>query len=82
MADVTISARVPAELKTDLATLAEALQRSPSWIVEQAVRDYISKERDFLDAVDEGIQAENAGALVDHADVVAELNGIIAARRT
>jgi predicted transcriptional regulator len=81
MADVTISARVPAELKTDLTALAQALQRSPSWVVEQAVRDYIEREREFLDAVEEGIRADDAGDLVEHADVVAELDRIIAARR-
>jgi predicted transcriptional regulator len=81
MPDVTISARIPEDLKGDLTVLARALRRTPSWVIEEALRDYITREKDFLAAIDEGIQADDAGDLAEHADVVAELDQIIAQRR-
>lgn len=78
---VTITARIPTDLGGDLAALAGALQRPRSWVIEEALREYIAREKEFLDAVDEGIRAEEAGDMVDHADVVAELNSIVAQAR-
>jgi predicted transcriptional regulator len=42
---------------------------------------YIAREKAFLAAVEEGIRAEEAGDMVDHAAVVAELDAIIADAR-
>jgi len=81
MPDVTISARIPEDLKGDLTVLARALRRTSSWVIEEALRDYIAKEKEFLTAIDEGLRADDAGDLVDHTDVVAELDEIIAQRR-
>ena len=77
----TITARIPTDLSGDLATLAGALQRPRSWVIEEAIREYIAREKAFLEAIEEGIRAEEAGDLVDHADVVAELDAIIADAR-
>ncbi len=70
MKDVTISARIPEELSAQLTTLAQALRRNRSWVIEEALRDYIASELQFLEAVEEGIRAAEAGDIVDHATVV------------
>jgi len=77
----TITARIPNDLSGDLATLAGALQRPRSWVIEEALREYIAREKAFLESIEEGIQAEEAGDMVDHAAVVAELDAIIADAR-
>lgn len=74
MKDVTISARVPAELEQQIDTVAQALRRSKSWIIEEAVRAYVLSELQFLEAVEAGIAAKEAGAVVPHAAVVEALD--------
>jgi predicted transcriptional regulator len=70
MKAVTISARIPEELSEELSALAQALRRNRSWVIEEALRDYIAAERQFLEAVDEGIRAAEAGDVIPHAAVV------------
>jgi predicted transcriptional regulator len=70
-------------LDSQLATLAALTERPKTWHVERALRDYISREMEFLAAVEEGLRADEAGDLVEHADAVAELDRAIdAARRS
>jgi predicted transcriptional regulator len=68
---VTIAARVDAGLDADLDRLAEAHGRTKSWLVGEAVRTYVERERQFLEAVEEGKRALREGRTVDHATVVA-----------
>ena len=60
---ITITVRIPNDLSSDLAILAESLQRSRSWVIEQALREYIAREKAFLGAVDEALRADEAGEL-------------------
>ena len=43
-----ISARVDATTLNDLDRLAERYDRSRSWLVAQAVREYVDRETEFL----------------------------------
>ncbi|MCW0197276.1 CopG family ribbon-helix-helix protein [Sphingopyxis sp.] len=46
-----ISARVDETTLKDLDRLAEELDRSRSWLVAQAVREYVKRETEFLEFV-------------------------------
>lgn len=70
MKAVTVSARIPEELSEQLSTLAETLQRNQSWVIEEALRSYITTETQFLEAVDEGLRAVEAGDVIEHETVV------------
>jgi predicted transcriptional regulator len=76
-----MSVRLDEQLAGQLATLATLTDRPKTWHVEQALRDYIAKEMEFLEAVEEGIRAADAGEMVEHAEAVAKLDRIIAAAR-
>jgi predicted transcriptional regulator len=76
-----MSVRLDEQLAGQLATLATLTDRPKTWHVEQALRAYIAREMEFLDAVEEGLRSEAAGELIDHANAVAELDCIIAAAR-
>jgi predicted transcriptional regulator len=71
MKDITISARVPEELGQQVDRLAAAANRNRSWVVEEALRAYLAKEVQFLEAVERGIEAYKRGDVLDHAEVVA-----------
>lgn len=77
MKEVTISARIPEELSEQLTTLAEALRRNRSWVIEEAIRSYIESEKQFLEAVEEGIRADEAGDVVPHEEVMREVDVLL-----
>ena len=66
-----VSIRLEAALNDEVAAIAAALDRPKSWVIEQAVRDFVAVQQWQLAAIDEGIKAADAGRVVAHADVAA-----------
>ncbi len=66
-----VSIRLEAALNDEVAAIAAALDRPKSWVIEQAVRDFVAVQQWQLAAIDEGIRAADAGRVVGHADVAA-----------
>lgn len=66
-----ISLRLAPETNARLAALAAQLDRPKSWLIEQAVKDYLALQAWQLDAIEEGIAAADAGQLTPHDQVVA-----------
>jgi predicted transcriptional regulator len=78
MKAVMISARIPEDLNAELAMLAQALNRNRTWIVAEALRNYIASERQFLDAVQVGIDDWKTGRIVPHEQVMREMDELLA----
>ena len=68
-----ISLRLDDQLAGQLATIAALTDRSKTWHIEQALRDYLARETEFLEAVDVGIRAEEAGDMVDHVVILEDM---------
>lgn len=66
-----VSARLNPTLNDELTTLAIALDRPKSWVIEQAVREYVAVQSWQLHAIEEGLRAADAGQTVSHEDVAA-----------
>jgi predicted transcriptional regulator len=66
-----ISVRLDADLSDRVAAIAAALDRPKSWVIEQAVTDFVAVQEWQLAAIDEGIKAADAGQVVAHEEVVA-----------
>lgn len=69
----TIAARVEDDLATELDQLALQTGRSKSALIEQALRSYVTSEREFLAKVDAGLADLEAGRLSDHTAVAAAI---------
>jgi predicted transcriptional regulator len=69
---VTISANVPEEISRQVDRLAAATRRNRSWVVEEALKAYLSQELEFVEAIHEGLRQVEAGEVVPHSDVVAD----------
>ena len=76
MATVTLSTRVPAEMRDQVDQLAAALGRDRAWIVEQAVARYIQDEAQFIAAVRAGLADAEAGRVINMEQMEAELDAI------
>jgi len=68
---VPVRVRLQPELNDQVAAIATALDRPKSWVIEQAVKDFVAIQEWQLAAIDEGIRAADAGLVVPHEDVVA-----------
>jgi predicted transcriptional regulator len=65
-----VSVRLQPQLNEQVAAIASALDRPKSWVIEQAVIDYVAVQNWHLAAIDEGIKAADEGRVVSHEDVV------------
>ena len=75
---IPVSLRVPADLIETLDKIAAALERSRSWIILRALRQYIADEGQEVLDVQEGIAEAERGETVPIEDVLAEMDAIIA----
>ena len=66
-----VSVRLDVGLNDQVTAIATALDRPKSWVIEQAVKDFVALQAWQLTAINEGIQAADAGRVVAHADVAA-----------
>ena len=73
-----ISLRVPADLIETLDKIAAALERSRSWVMLRALRQYVADEGQEVLDVQEGIAEAERGEMIPIEDVLAEMDEIIA----
>jgi len=73
-----VSIRVPADLIEKLDKIAAALERSRSWVMLRALRQYVADEGQEVLDVQEGIAEAERGEMIPIEDVLAEMDEIIA----
>jgi predicted transcriptional regulator len=66
-----VSIRLEPELNEHVAAIAAALDRPKSWVIEQAIREFVDVQAWQLAAIDAGIASADAGRVVAHEDVAA-----------
>lgn len=66
-----VSVRLEESLNQEVAAIAAALDRPKSWVIEQAVKDFVATQQWQLAAIDEGIKAADEGRVAAHEDVAA-----------
>jgi predicted transcriptional regulator len=68
---LSLSIRLEPELNEQVTSIAGILDRPKSWVIEQAVKDYVATQQWQLAAIDEGINAADAERFVSHEDITA-----------
>ena len=74
--DVAIT--IPAELDEALTALATARGKSKTALVRDALAEFVLSEQAFVAAVEEGRAEARAGNLIDHDDVMREIDALLA----
>ncbi len=77
-ASIPVSLRLPADLIETLDKIAAVLERSRSWVMLRALRQYVADEGQEVLDVQEGIAEAERGDVVPIEDVLAEMDEIIA----
>ena len=49
--------------------MAKSMDRPRAWVMAQAIKQFVDREEWFINEVNEGIRAADAGHLVDHENV-------------
>ena len=75
---VTVTARLREETAKKLELLAEHTKRSKSYLIAEAIEQYVKYESEFVAAVLEGIASADRGELIAHEDVMREMYDMIA----
>jgi RHH-type rel operon transcriptional repressor/antitoxin RelB len=69
MDKLTVSFRIDQDKVEALDTLAEALDRDRTYLLNEAVGAYLDVQRWHIEHIERGIRQADAGKLVDHAKV-------------
>ena len=77
----TTSIRLDKETLDQLDRLGQAIDRPRSWIVAQAIEQYLDHEEWFVRKVEEGVVAADRGELVPHDEAVMAARDRIAGAR-
>jgi len=74
MADTTlISVRVPKDVAKRLRALAQATDRSKSYVAGQAIEEFLTLQEWQVKAIRQGVAEANAGKLIPHDEAVKRL---------
>lgn len=68
-----VSFRIKKQIKNDLAILAESTGRSQTFLVEEALQEYINLNIWQMNAIKEGVKAAEDGELFSTEEVIAHL---------
>jgi RHH-type transcriptional regulator, rel operon repressor / antitoxin RelB len=71
----TITFRLPEEKLQELDTVAEIQQRDRSFVINEAVTQYLSLHEYHLSLIEEGIRQADAGELIDHETLMEKAAG-------
>lgn len=76
----SVTLRIPVEVLTDIEAIAEATERSRSYIIVRALRTYLLNEGSDVLAAMKGREQIAAGEFEDIDDVIADMDRIIAGK--
>ncbi|HEY5056640.1 MAG TPA: hypothetical protein VII58_10800 [Acidobacteriaceae bacterium] len=76
MALKTVTVRIPVEKVKKLDAAAKHQRRDRSFILNEAVDEYISLQEYHLALIDEGIRQDDAGEVVPHEEVMKRMRAL------
>jgi len=77
MATEAFTVRAETDIVHQLDSMAGALDRSRNYLVNQALREYLKTHAWQIEKITQGIAAADRGELVDHDDVMREMEELI-----
>ena len=77
MATEAFTVRAESDLVHQLDHLADSLDRSRNYLVNQALKEYLKHHAWQIEKITQGIAAADRGELVDHDEVMKEMENLI-----
>jgi predicted transcriptional regulator len=77
MAGSTITIRTDAEIAAQIASLAEAMDRSRNWVIEEALKQYIATQSWQIEGIRQAQASLARGEGLPFDDVMAEMEALV-----
>ncbi len=74
----TLTLRLTPELKSQLSELANETQRSHSFLANEALSRYVSRELAIIHGIQLGVEQRDTGRVSDHDDVMTQAEALLA----
>ena len=74
----TLTVRVPADLKKQLARLANHTKRTKSSLASEAIADYVAREWVIIEGIERGLEDLRAGRVIPHSQAMRRFRKTIA----
>jgi predicted transcriptional regulator len=78
MPESSITIRTDAELAAKVMDLANAMDRSRNWVIEEAIRQYVATQAWQIEGIQEAVKSLDRGESIPHDQVVAEMDALLA----
>jgi len=73
----TLTIRLTPKLKEQLGHLADATDRTKSFLAAEAISQYVARESEIIEGIERGLADVKAGRLVPHDEAMARLYATI-----
>jgi RHH-type transcriptional regulator, rel operon repressor / antitoxin RelB len=77
----TITFRLPEDRLQELDSVAEVQQRDRSFVLNEAVSQYLSLHEYHRELIEEGLREDDAGSVIDHDTLMSKAAGWAKKRR-
>jgi len=77
MATEAFTVRTESDVIHQLDTIADTLDRSRNYLVNQAIKEYLAANTWQIDKIKQGIAATDRGELVSHDELMQEMDALI-----
>ena len=78
MSDVTVTVRMPREMRDQLEAIGAATQRSKSFLAKTAIGQFVETEAEIIDGIKEALEDVRAGRVVPHEEAMRAIRKTIA----
>ena len=77
MSNQTITIRTERNTVEKIGAIAQAMDRSRNWVIEDALRQYIDHQAWYLEGIEQARDSLKAGKGIPHEEVMAEISELI-----
>ena len=77
MATEAFTVRAESDIVHQLDYIADSLDRSGNYLVNQALREYLKNHAWQIEQISRGLAAADRGELIDHNDLMQEMDALI-----
>ncbi|MGH8625220.1 MAG: CopG family ribbon-helix-helix protein [Gammaproteobacteria bacterium] len=77
MASTTITIRTDSEIAEKITALAQAMDRSRNWVIEEALRQYVENQVWQIEGIKQAMAALDRGEGIPHEEIMAEMDSLI-----
>jgi len=80
MSNQTITVRTESDTVEKISSIAQAMDRSRNWVIEDALKQYIDQQAWYVEGIQKAQASLSEGEGIPHEEVMAEISELIGKR--